>query len=148
MDDFEGAAKKIMQLEAEMFRSLFKGLEGGIIYEEAIDAAKSLDDLTNVYFGVKNGEESDLVIYRSLEEIMAKLKERHVGTWKVGTGAVRAGYDLLPWHDLERLDEFKKILEITPKEINVAGYLAEIEKNREKILEIRKDSESKKYDLS
>ncbi|MCD4771142.1 hypothetical protein K8R30_01865 [archaeon] len=138
MNDFGATAEEIMRLEAKMFGSLFRGLEEGVIYEEAIDAARSLDDLSNVYFGTKNGDGSDLVICKGLEELMTELKEGHVGTWTVSTGAVSAGYDLLPWHDLERLDEFEKILKIAPKEINVTGYLAEIEKNRKLIEEKRK----------
>jgi hypothetical protein len=138
MNDFEGEVKEIMLLEAKMFGSLFRGLEKGVIYEEAIDAARNLDDLSNVYFGVKNGDGSDLVIYKTLEEIMTKLEERHVGTWRVGTDAVSAGYNLLPWHKEKILDEFEKILKITPKEINVEGYRAEIVKNRKLIEEKRK----------
>ena len=120
MNDFEGELKEIMQLEAEMFWSLFEGLEKRIIYGEAVNAARNLCNFESVYFGTKNGDE---VIDKGLRKLLSGLENEDIETWEVSLDALSADFDLLPWYGGSKLlDKFERILEIAPKGINVEKY--------------------------
>jgi len=129
MGNSEAEIKKIRELEARMSESLFEGLGKNTIYGEAVNAVMELAYLSNTYSWAEEEDEAK----KGLEKALIRLEEGDPKTWEKCADAVSASHDLFPSDDLEKLDKFKKVLELAPEGVDVSTYLTEIEKNRKSI---------------